>query len=191
MSWIGRLLKPLVRPTGQNGKPAPNSLPTVKFDPASVSEGVRADLRHNIALIGDVDKKHFESIYQAAVKSISAGGDLHALSCALMDIDEMPKQRAAQIARSLNNKAMSLINRERQASLGITHTIWMYSNAPCIKDPRHPDATDIQQDAAHRSADGKRFELSKGLLVDGKRTWPGIEEGCKCMSRAVLPGLEE
>lgn len=59
---------------------------------------------------------------------------MHALSCALMDIDEMPKQRAAQIARSLNNKAMSLINRERQASLGITHNMDVFRRA-LHKDP--------------------------------------------------------
>ena len=33
--------------------------------------------------------------------------------------------------------------------------------------------------------------IAKGLLVDGKRTWPGVELGCKCVSRAVLPWSEE
>ena len=106
-------------------------------------------------------------------------------------IDGMTEGRAAEIARSLHNKATAIIDRERQASLGITHAIWMYANAPCMKDPSHPVAADVQQDSAHRSANGKQYEISKGLFVDGKWTWPGVEEGCKCVARAVLPGLEK
>ena len=78
---------------------------------------------------------------------------------------------------------------ERQSSLGITHAIWMYANAPCMKDPwcDCPTAADIRQDSAHRAANGKKYEIAKGLFVDGKWTWPGVEEGCKCCSRPVLP----
>jgi hypothetical protein len=31
---------------------------------------------------------------------------------------------------------------------------------------------------------------AKGLFVDGKWTWLGAEEGCKCSSRSVLPCSE-
>jgi hypothetical protein len=108
-----------------------------------------------------------------------------------MKIDGMTKGRAAELALSLNNKATALIDRERQASLGISHAKWMYSNAPCMKDPSRPVAADARQDSAHRSANGKQYEIGMGLFVDGKWTWPGVEEGCKCSSRAILPGLEE
>jgi len=111
------------------------------------------------------------------------------LSTALIEIAGMSRDRAADIARSLHNKATEQINRERQSSLGIAHAIWMYANAPCMKDPwcDCPTAADIRQDSAHRAADGKRYDLSKGLLVDGKWTRPGVEKGCKCVSRAGLP----
>ena len=110
-----------------------------------------------------------------------------------MRIGGMNRERAVQIARSLSNKTTAIMNRERQASLGITHAIWMYPNAPCMKEPygSSPTAADVLQDSLHRAANGKRYEISKGLLVDGKWTWPGVEEGCKCTARAVLPGLEE
>jgi hypothetical protein len=96
------------------------------------------------------------------------------LFTALMQIEGVRKERAAEIARSLHNKATAIINRERQASLGITHAIWMYPNAPCMIDPRHPVAADVQQDSAHRLANGKKYEIDKGLFVDGKWTWPGV-----------------
>ncbi len=77
--------------------------------------------------------------------------------------------------------------RERQAALGITYAVWMYAHAPCMKNPRHPTDEEIQQNAAHKAADRKTYDLSKGLLVNGKWTWPGVEDGCKCFSRSILP----
>jgi uncharacterized protein with gpF-like domain len=162
-------------------------MPTVKFDSSTVSETVKADLLRNIQLLDGLERKHVPQIYESALCSVSAGGDLHLLCTALMKIEGMTKSRAAEIARSLNNKATAIINSDRRASLGITHAIWMYPNAPCMKSPKRPTAADVQQDAAHRSANGKRYEISKGLFVDGKWTWPGAEEGCKCSSRSVLP----
>ena len=195
MSWLRRLLQPFTKPTEIKGHSKSSTglraIPTVKFDPSTVSESVEADLRRNIGLLDDIEKKHGQQIYEAALRSISAGRDLHLLFTALMTIEGMTKGRAAEIARSLNNKATAIINRERQASLEITHAIWMYPNAPCMRDPRHPVAADVQQDSAHRSANGKRYEIRKGLFVNGKWTWPGVEEGCKCTSRSILPGLEK
>jgi hypothetical protein len=166
-------------------------MPTVKFDPSTVSKSVKANLRENIELLDDLGKEHFREVYKVALCSILAGRDLHLLVTALMTIEGISKERAVEIARSLHNKASAQIDRERQASLGITHGRWMYANAPCMRNPSHPIATEIQQDSAHRAVDGKRYEISKGLFVDGKWTWPGVEEGCKCISRSIIPGLEE
>jgi hypothetical protein len=115
------------------------------------------------------------------------GFDAHLLYTELSKIEGMPKERAADITRSLHNKAKAQIDRERKTSLGITHAKWLYANAPCMKDPRHPTDADIRRDAAHKAANGKIYDPSKGLLVDGKWTWPGVEDGCKCVSRIVLP----
>ncbi len=163
----------------------------VEFDPSTVSKGVKANLRKNIELLDDLGKKHIPQIYEVALRSVLAGRNLRMLSTALIEIAGMSHDRAADIARSLHNKATEQINRERQSSLGITHAIWMYANAPCMKDPNHPTEAEIQQDAAHKAANGKRYDLSRGLLVNGKWTRPGVEEGCKCVSRAVLPWTKE
>jgi hypothetical protein len=66
-------------------------MPTVKFDPSTVSKSVKADLRKNIGLLDDIEKKHGQQIYEAALRSILAGRDLHVLSAALMIIDGMTK----------------------------------------------------------------------------------------------------
>jgi len=194
MSWLRRLMQPLAKPSGAKGGSSQSiqTMPTVKIDSSVVSENGKTDLLRNIELLDDVEKIHVKPIYELALRSIVAGGDLHLFCTELMKmgIDGMTKGRASEIGRALSNKAKATISRERQAALGITHATWMYANAPCMKDPRHPTDTEAQQDSAHRSANGKKFEVGKGLFLDGKWTWPGVEEGCKCSSRAVLPGLE-
>lgn len=168
-----------------------NGIPTVKFDPARVTEAVKADLQANIRGLPEIDKKNFEQVYDAAIRSISTGRDLHLLTNATLglNIETVTKKRAAEIALLLNNRATALMERDRQISLGVTHAIWFYSGAPCIMDPRTPTKHEIQQNAAHKAADGKEFEVAKGMYLNGNWTWPGIEPGCKCVSRSKIPGF--
>jgi len=197
MTWLRRLLQPITKPTETKdtslSESRPRSMFAVEFDASTVTKSVKADLRRNIGLLDDIDKKHARQIYEAALRSVSAGRDLHVLYTALMNIEGMSKDRAADIARSLNNKASAIIDRERQASLGITHATWMYASTSCMVNPfaSSPTASEVQQDSAHREANGKRYEIKRGLFVDGKWTWPGFEDGCKCVSRAIIPGLEK
>jgi hypothetical protein len=199
MSWLRRLFQPSTKPTEVKRDYSPSvryaleRMPTIKFDPSVVTKSVKADLRRNIELLGDLEKKHVKQVYELALSSIVGRGDFHLFCTEMMNmhIEGMTKGRAAEIGRSLSFKAGAIINRERQASLGITQAIWMYANAPCMRDPKHPSAAEVQQDAAHCAANGKRYEVVKGLLVDGKWTWPGLEDNCKCASRSTLPVSEK
>jgi uncharacterized protein with gpF-like domain len=197
MSWFRRFLLQTHKPVDVEGRHSPSvryameAMPTIKFDPSVVTKNVKADLRRNIELLDDLEKRHVKQVYELALRSIVGRRDLHLFCTELMnmDVEGMTTGRAAEIGRCLSNKANAIIDRERQASLGITHAKWMYANAPCMRDPSHPSAAEVQRDAAHCAANGTRFEVSKGLFLDGKWTWPGVEEGCKCVSRSVLPGL--
>lgn len=61
-------------------------VPTVKFDPARMTDAVLVDLKENIRGLPEVDADDFEAIYQAAFRAISAGGALHIISAALIGI---------------------------------------------------------------------------------------------------------
>jgi uncharacterized protein with gpF-like domain len=168
------------------------AMPTIKFDPSVVTKSVKADLRRNVELLAGLEKKHIKQIYELALRSIVGRRDLYLFCTEMMNlhIEGMSRSKAAEIGRSLANKAGAVIERERQASLGITHAKWIYV-ASCVRDPSHPSAAEVQRDAAHCAANGKRYEISKGLFVDGIWTWPGVEDDCKCILRSLLPGLEE
>jgi hypothetical protein len=199
MSWLRRLLPTSTKPTevkkdySSSVGYSMESMPTIKFDPSVVTKSVKADLRRNIELLGDLEKKHVMQVYELALRSIVGRRDFNQFCTEMMSlhIEGMTKSKAAEIGRSLANKAGAVIDRERQASLGITHAKWLYANAPCMRDPNHPSAAEVQRDAAHYAANGRRYEISKGLFVDGKWTWPGVDEGCKCVSRSIIPGLEK
>jgi uncharacterized protein with gpF-like domain len=169
-----------------------HTVPTVKFDPRRVTDAVKADLQKNIHNIKEFDESHFDQIYDAALRSVSRGMDLATLFDAItaLNLPDVTKQRAGEISRNLNFKAKALMDRDRQLSLGIKYAIWMYSGAPCQVNPKKPSAKDVRQDAAHRKANGKRFEVAKGMLLNGRLTMPGREEGCKCFSRPIIPGLD-
>lgn len=199
MSWFRRLLQQAHKPVDVKSRHSPSvrygmeAMPTIKFDPSVVTESVKADLRRNVELLAGVEKKHVKQIYELALRFIVGRRDFYSFCTELMNlhIEGMTRSKAAEIGRTLANRAGAVIDRERQASLGITHAIWKYANAPCMKNPFNPSDADAQQDAAHLAANGKRYEISKGLFVDGKWTWPGVEEGCKCTSRPMIPGLEK
>jgi hypothetical protein len=155
-----------------------NRIPTVRFDPAKVTDKVKADLRANIRALDDVAAQNVEAIYEVAVQSISRGGDLSVLCDALIAIDGQTKQRATEISRLLNNKATALMEDERRIALGITHAVWLYSGAPCGN-----------HDAEHKGANGASYRIGEGLLIGGAWTSPGREAGCQCVSRSVIEGF--
>jgi hypothetical protein len=82
------------------------------------------------------------------------------------------------------------MNQDQQLSLGIKYATWVYGGAPCNLNPENPSAKDIRRDAAHRAADGKRYEVARGMALNGRLTMPGWEDGCKCVSRSIIPGLD-
>ncbi|MBS0586854.1 MAG: hypothetical protein JSS37_02620 [Proteobacteria bacterium] len=182
MSWFSRLF----RSPKSNPQDTLKSIPIVKFDPSLVTTTVKADIKKNMRLIPELNTSNFNRLYDIALESVSRGGKQHLLCKALKEIEGISSSRAAEITLSLHSKANSLIDRERSKSIGIKHAVWMYSGVPCMLNPKSPTKAELRQDKAHSSANGKRYKIDKGLLLDGKWTWPGVEDGCKCSSRAVL-----
>lgn len=168
-------------------------IPTVKFDTSRLTKTVLADLESNIRELPEIEGPHFQEIYDLALRSFRVGGDLHTLSTGIMamNIDGITRPRAAQISMHLWFRAQELMDREQRAKIGITRARWIYSNAPCIPNPKAPAPNDLSRDAAHRAANGKIYVITDGMLLNGKRTWPGRELGCKCTSRSIIPGLED
>lgn len=151
---------------------------TVEFKMTSqMNNALQATIAENVGLIRSIPEKYFTEVEGLVMRSVARGRDLSYLTDELEKRYGITRRRAAFIARDQNNKATSVVQSARQQALGITQGIWKHSHAG--KEPR----------PSHVKADGKVFELSKGMYLDGKWVMPGEEINCRCTWSPVIPGL--
>lgn len=153
---------------------------TVKFSPTQASmEGFQAVLSENVGLIKSIPAEYLQSVQGDVFRAVSSGYDLQKLTDTLQSRYGVTHKRAAFIARDQSSKAKAVIENVRRRELGITQAIWQHSGAG--KEPR----------PSHVAANGKTFDLDKGMLLDGELLLPGVAINCRCTSRAVIPGFED
>ncbi|UOO77937.1 minor capsid protein [Neisseria sp. Dent CA1/247] len=131
----------------------------------------------NVGLIRSIAQQYLGRVESTVWRSINAGYDMSKLTKELRKDFGISERRAAFIARDQTNKAKAVIEKARRQELGITEAIWMHSHAG--KEPR----------PSHVAANGRRFNVAKGMYLDGKWVQPGEEINCRCTSRAVIKGF--
>lgn len=147
-----------------------------KMTPA-VNDVFRATVFENVNLIKSIASQHLTQVQGMVMRSVQTGRDLGALRKEIEGQFGVTRRRASLIAKDQNNKATAVITRARQTELGITQALWMHSSAG--KHPR----------PSHVAADGKTYDVTKGMYLDGVWTFPGREINCRCVSRSVIPGF--
>lgn len=152
---------------------------TVEFKPTkSVNHAMQSAVGENVSLIKSIASQHLHEVEGAVMRSMQAGRDLEALSDELRARYGVTKRRAALISRDQSNKMTAVINRERQKELGITQAVWMHSHAG--KHPR----------PSHVAANGKTYDIDKGMYLDGEWVLPGQAINCRCTAKSVIPGFD-
>ena len=166
-------------------------IPIVEFDASLVTQSVEEDLQQSLLQIPDFKSHIIQKLYPIALQSVRKGRAIHILFNAILDLrlNNVSKSRAVEVSIFLHSRTTAFINNERTISLGITHAIWRYSEAPCCTNPKNMDDHFKRQNAAHQIADNTRFDVKQGLEVNGIVTWPGREMGCKCASLPIVKGL--
>jgi SPP1 gp7 family putative phage head morphogenesis protein len=155
-------------------------VPTVEFRmTAATRQIVNAVTQENVGLIRSIASEHLAAVNGIVMRSVSTGRDLGTLAKELEARFEVPRKRAALIARDQNNKASAVITRSRQAEAGITQAVWVHSDAGRVPRPEHV------------KWNGKPYDVAKGMWseVDNAFVWPGTPIQCRCFSRPVLPGF--
>jgi len=142
-------------------------------------DALQESIRENVDLIRSIASQHLDDVEKVVRKSVKTGRDLQQLTSDLLDRYQITKKRAAFIARDQNNKATAVITRTRQQELGITQAIWQHSSAG--KQPRK----------SHQAAHGKRYDINKGMLIDGEWIRPGELPNCRCVSISIIPGFDD
>lgn len=141
-------------------------------------EAYQAVIGENVGLIKSIASEHLTQVEGLVMRSVARGRDLGTLTKEMQARYGVTKRRAALIARDQNNKATSVMTSARQKSLGITEGIWKHSLGG--KHPR----------PSHLQANGKTFQLDKGMYLDGEWIMPGEAINCRCTWQPVVPGFD-
>jgi SPP1 gp7 family putative phage head morphogenesis protein len=136
-----------------------------------------AVIGENVALIKSIGSQHLTQVEGLVMRATQAGRDLGPLAKQLEAQFGVTKRRAAFIARDQANKSTASINSTRQQELGITQGKWRHSGAGAEPRPEHV------------AANGKLFDLSKGMLLEGEWVLPGQAINCRCSWAPVIPGF--
>lgn len=153
---------------------------SVQFQMTRAANDVfQATVHENVGLIRSIASEYLADVQGMVMRSVTQGRDLAGLSEELQKRYGITKRRAAFIARDQNNKATATITRVRQQGLGIKQAKWQHSRGG--KEPRK----------SHVEADGKIYDVDKGMLIDGQWIRPGELPNCRCVAISVIPGFEE
>lgn len=151
---------------------------TVKFKmSAPMNDAYRAVIGENVSLIKSIASQHLTEVEGMVMRSVARGRDLGGLTADLRKRYDITKKRAAFIARDQSNKATSVMQAARQKALGITTGTWRHSHAGKVPRP------------SHVKANGKTFEIAKGMYLDGEWVMPGELPNCRCGWTPILPGF--
>jgi hypothetical protein len=150
-------------------------------DASPLTQEILNDIRRTVYEMNEIPERFRGAVYLSAADAIRAGRDARRFHIDLISlyIDGVTEKRADEIVRFVLNRATALMVRERLIRMGVTHATWIYSGAPCGSN-----------DADHKAANGKQFRLSKGMTIRGKATFPGYDEGCKCIARPNMAHRE-
>lgn len=153
---------------------------TVRFQMTPFQqEALRAVLGENVGLIKSISTEYLGRVQTHVWQSVTSGFDLATLSKNLQNDFGVTKRRADFIARDQANKANAVIESARRRELGIKQAIWLHSHAG--KQPR----------PSHVKANGKVFDVSKGMYLDGEWVLPGQLINCRCVSKSIIEGIVE
>ncbi|WP_027815215.1 phage head morphogenesis protein [Paraburkholderia bannensis] len=140
---------------------------------------LQASVRENVSLIQSIQSEYATDVEGIVMRSVTAGRDLSYVTEQLQQRFGVTRRRAQLIATDQNNKATAQMARVRQLGMGIKKARWLHVGGG--KNPRH----------SHVQANGKVFDLDKGLKIDGEYIFPGELINCGCVGAPLIPGVDD
>lgn len=137
-------------------------------------QAMRGAVGMNVGLIKSIPNQYLSDVQKYVWEAVEGGFDLKTLTDNLDHTYHIGRNRAKLIARDQSNKVHSVMEQARRIELGVTRAVWMHSAA--AKEPRQ----------SHVKANGKEFEIDKGMYLDGEWVLPGQAINCGCTSRAII-----
>jgi hypothetical protein len=123
------------------------------------------------------------------LRQMAEGKGLPEIMSKFDGIVEKRKGHAKMIARTQISTFNSLTTKARAQNLGIEKAIWRTAKDERVRG--NPGGKYPNAKPSHWDLEGKEFELSKGLLVNGQWLLPGISPNCRCDYELKIPDSNE
>lgn len=135
-----------------------------------------AAVAENVGLIKSIPQEYLDQVQRDVLQAVQDGWPLDRLSESLQHRYGITKRRAELIARDQCSKITGNMNAKRMSSAGFVEADWWHSAGS-----RYPRKS-------HMAANGRRFKISDGCLIDDEHILPGQKINCKCFMTPVIPG---
>ena len=141
---------------------------------------VELNINKNVSLIKSLPEEYLKQ-----VETIVSNGVVNGLRYS--EIEKQIAGGAGTVNAKLANRIKTInsqITLRRSEALGIKKGIWRTSEDERVRgnpNGKYPNAI-----PSHFRANGKEFELSKGLKIDGEWILPGIPINCRCTYSPII-----
>lgn len=135
---------------------------------------MRAAIGENVGLIKSIPTEYLAQVSKYTWAAVEGGFDLKTLTDNLEHAYHIGRNRAKLIARDQSNKVHAVMEQARRKEIGVKRAIWRHSSAAKVPRP------------SHVAANGKEFDIDKGMFLDGEWVLPGQLINCGCTSRAII-----
>lgn len=142
-----------------------------------VEKRVQEAVAENVGLIKSIGTTYLSKVNQATWTMVKGGFNLKEFADALEHGFGVERKRCNLIARDQMGKASIAIQQARHEELGLYRAIWLHSHAG--KVPRQ----------SHIKANGKEFDIRKGMYIDGEFILPAEKINCRCNYRIIIDDL--
>ena len=158
----------------------------IKFDPKLITPFIEKDIREFVLSFDEIPQENQKNVIDAASESLMGGGGNSFVVFTALQAAGLEKKRALIITDLIIKRSRWRVNTQRQILTGFFEAKWVWAGAPCITtNPPSPEEAKMSEQ--HKAANGQKFDIREGLLIGGKKQFPGLAYNCKCVSRIVLP----
>lgn len=140
-------------------------------------DAMNATIAENVSLIRSIPREYSLEVEGIIMRGYAAGRDLKTITDELQNRYGITRRRAVTISRDQSNKLNATVTQARRVELGLFEAEWVHSHAGKVPRPSHVKA----------GKDKAKFDVRKGLLLDGQWLLPGQAINCRCSSRTILP----
>ena len=140
----------------------------------AVEKKVQEIVAENVGLIKSIGTTYLSKVNQATWTMVKGGFNLKEFADELQHAYGLEIKRCKRIAIDQMGRASIAIQTAKHEELGLYKAIWLHSHAG--KVPRQ----------SHVRANGKEFDIRKGMYIDQEWIMPAEKINCRCNYRIVL-----